>query len=200
MTSLWTGERVRLRAIEPDDWQAFKEFDQHSADMRSADMLHPPRSDEGYQRWTLEEATRPPNGDNIRLAIVAAHDKSVVGTLNTADADPRAGRFSYGIAIGHQHQRSGYASEAITILLSFMFGERRYHKCEVGIYAFNQASIALHHKLGFVDEGRLRDHEYFAGRHHDLILLGLTAEEFAERHPLPDVTHTDPSSRTHAPR
>lgn len=88
------------------------------------------------------------------------------------DANPTAGRFSYGIAIGHRHQRSGYASEAIVILLSFMFGERRYHKCEVGIYASNEASIALHHKLGFVDEGRLRDHEYFAGRHHDKALLG----------------------------
>lgn len=73
------------------------------------------------------------------------------------------------------------------ILLRFMFGERRYHKCEVGIYAFNEASIALHHKLGFADEGRLRDHEYLAGRHHDLVLLGLTAEEFAVRHPLPAV-------------
>lgn len=52
-----------------------------------------------------------------------------------------------------------------------MFGEQRYHKCEVGIYDFNHASLALHHRLGFTEEGRLRDHEFFAGRpprhHHD---------------------------------
>ncbi|XVQ06771.1 GNAT family N-acetyltransferase [Spirillospora sp. CA-255316] len=187
MTSIWTGERVRLRGIELEDWQAFKEFDAHSADMRSGDMLHPPRSDEGYRRWALEEGSRQPDGDNFRVAIVAAQDDVLVGTLNTVDADPRAGRFSYGIAIGNRHQRLGYASEAIVILLAFMFGERRYHKCEVGIYAFNEPSVALHQKLGFVQEGRLRDHEYFAGRFHDVILMGLTTEEFTARHRLPEV-------------
>ncbi|MBC6456417.1 GNAT family N-acetyltransferase [Actinomadura sp. HBU206391] len=199
MTSVWTGERVRLRGVEPEDWQAFKEFDEHSVDKRSGDMLHPPRSDEGYRRWTLEEAARPPDGDSFRLAIVALRDEVMVGTLNTGDADPRAGHFSYGIVIGHRHQRSGYASEAISILLTFMFGERRYHKCEVGIHAFNEASIALHTKLGFVEEGRLRDHEYFAGRHHDLIMMGLTAEEFSERRAFPDVNHPRSDSGTVAP-
>ncbi|WP_067793523.1 GNAT family N-acetyltransferase [Actinomadura formosensis] len=190
MTSIWVGARVRLRGIEPGDWQAFKEFDEHSADMRSGDMLHPPRSDKGYRRWALEEASRGPDGDNFRLAIAAAQDGVLVGTLNTGNADPRAGRFGYGISIGHRYQRRGYASEAILMLLTFMFGERRYHKCEVGIYAFNEPSIALHHKLGFVTEGRLRDHEYFAGRHHDMILMGLIAEEFTAHHPLPTAKET----------
>ncbi|WP_218005096.1 hypothetical protein [Actinomadura macra] len=49
MISFWTGEQVRLRGVEPEDWQAFKEFDQHTEDMRGAEMLHPPRSDEGYR-------------------------------------------------------------------------------------------------------------------------------------------------------
>jgi RimJ/RimL family protein N-acetyltransferase len=69
-----------------------------------------------------------------------------------------------------------------------MFGERRYHKCEVAIHAYNEASLALHDKLGFQAEGRLRDHEFFAGRYHDVVLMGLTVGEFAERYPFPDVT------------
>lgn len=90
MESLWTGERIRLRAV---------------------------------RRWATE-------------------------------ADPAAGRFGYGIAIGRPYQRRGYASEAVVILLRYLFGERRYHKCEVGIYAYNEPSVALHRRLGFVEEGR----------------------------------------------
>ncbi|WP_242908134.1 GNAT family N-acetyltransferase [Actinomadura terrae] len=181
----WSGRRVRLRGIEPEDWEAFKEFDAHSADMRGGDMLHPPRSDEGYRRWALEEAIHRPDRDEFRLAIATVPDGALVGNVNTVDADPRAGRFGYGIAIGHRYQRRGYAREAVELLLAFMFGERRYHKCEVGVYAFNEPSLRLHRSLGFVVEGRLRDHEYFAGAHHDLVLLGLTAAEFAERRPFP---------------
>ncbi|WP_433337917.1 GNAT family N-acetyltransferase [Spirillospora sp. CA-294931] len=184
MSSAWTGERVLLRGIEPGDWQTFKEFDEHAPDMRSGDMLHPPQSDEAYRRWTADEAARRPDADSdsYRLAIVSRKDGTMVGTLNTGDADRRAGRFAYGVSIGHRYKRSGYATEAVVLMLRFMFGERRFHKCEIGVYAFNEPSIALHRKLGFVTEGRLRDHEYFGGRHHDLVLMGLTAEEFNARH------------------
>jgi RimJ/RimL family protein N-acetyltransferase len=68
-----------------------------------------------------------------------------------------------------------------------MFGERRFHKCEVEVYAFNDASLALFRKLGFIEEGRLREHEFFAGGHHDLVLLGRTAVEHWAAHPRPPV-------------
>ncbi|MYV63798.1 RimJ/RimL family protein N-acetyltransferase, partial [Streptomyces sp. SID4931] len=30
----------------------------------------------------------------------------------------------------------------------------------------------------FVEEGRLRQHEFFAGTYHDVVLLGITADEY----------------------
>lgn len=69
------------------------------------------------------------------------------------------------------------------MLLAYRFGERRFHKCEASVHAFNEASIALHTKIGFHPEGRLRDHEFFAGRHHDVIVMGMTVSEFVARHP-----------------
>ncbi|MEV0384198.1 hypothetical protein [Nonomuraea sp. NPDC050643] len=35
MTSLWVGERVRLRAREPEDWEAFLAFEEDSDAVRS---------------------------------------------------------------------------------------------------------------------------------------------------------------------
>ncbi|WP_263399734.1 GNAT family N-acetyltransferase [Saccharopolyspora pogona] len=125
-----------------------------------------------------------PSGDSFRLAIEALVGGEPVGSVSTQDTDPCAGRFSHGVVISDEHQRRGYASDALLLLLRFMFGERRYHKCEARILAYNAASLALHDKLGFVSEGRLRDHEFFAGRHHDLVIMGMTAPEFSERHGL----------------
>ena len=47
--------------------------------------------------------------------------------------------------------------------------------------------LALHRKLGFVEEGRRRRAQFMVGRCHDEVLLGLTVEEFTAAHPLPGV-------------
>lgn len=69
-------------------------------------------------------------------------------------------------------------------MLGYLFGERRYQKCTVGVYAFNEGSVAFHQALGFREEGRIRRAHFSAGRHWDEVVLGLTAEEYAERWPL----------------
>lgn len=146
MTSVWCGKLVRLRGIEPEDWQAFQRFDEHSAHMRDVDRIHPPRSAAGYRAWAAERSVAESGArpDEVQLAIESLAGGLPVGSLSTMDTDPHAGRFSYGIGIGAEHQRLGYASEAITILLRYFFDERRYHKCEIGVHAGNTASLALH--------------------------------------------------------
>ncbi|MET9430108.1 GNAT family protein [Streptomyces sp. NPDC003036] len=178
-TSFWTGERIRLRGIEPDDWRAFMRF--ATDEERLGDLLGPPRSTESHRVWARERAAVPPDGDCFQLVIEATGSGEAVGAVGTNHADPRAGRFEYGVTIAAEHRGKGYASEAVALLLRFMFAERRYHKCEARIFAHNEASLALHRRLGFVEEGRLRDHVFLDGRHHDLVLMGLLAGEFAGR-------------------
>jgi RimJ/RimL family protein N-acetyltransferase len=152
-------------------------------------MLHPPRSAEGYRRWTAEQATMPFQGEQFRLAIEPVAEQCLVGVIHTHHCEPQTGNFSYGITVDRACQRRGYASEAIVLLLlRFMFAERRYQKCNVGIHADNAASLALHTKLGFIEEGRRRRAEFLAGRYCDEVLLGLTVEEFTARHPFSNLT------------
>ncbi|GAA4035669.1 hypothetical protein GCM10022247_71650 [Allokutzneria multivorans] len=64
-----------------------------------------------------------------------------------------------------------------------MFDERRYQKCGVSVHSFNDGSLALHRKLGFTEEGRMRRQVFAGGTHHDAALFGITAEEFRARKP-----------------
>jgi RimJ/RimL family protein N-acetyltransferase len=180
MASFWTGKRVRLRGIEPDDWTAFMRF-AHDEE-RLGDLLHAPRSAEGYRAWTKEQAAGNPDGDCFQLAVEAVDTGEIVGTVGSHHADPRAGRFEYGVTMGADHRRKGYAAEAVVMLLRFMFAERRFHKCGARVFAHNEASLALQRRLGFIEEGRLRDHAFFAGRHHDVVIMGMLADEFARLH------------------
>jgi RimJ/RimL family protein N-acetyltransferase len=184
--TFWTGDRIRLRGPEPGDWTFFRDLDRHSAGARSVDRLYPPRSAEAYREWAATTARATPDGDELFL-VIEALGTGPVGSINTTGTDRRAGRYQHGVAVHPDHRRRGYAAEAITLVQRYMFGELRYHKCEADVYGYNTASLALHERLGFCREGVLRDHEFFAGRHVDVVRFGMTAAEFAGRHSFPEL-------------
>jgi RimJ/RimL family protein N-acetyltransferase len=180
MASSWTGERVRLRAVEPEDWAAFMRFAGDDGQRGSRPDL--PRSAESYRAWAREQAVAECDDDRFLLAVETTAGGELVGTVGSHRTGRRSGWFEFDVMIGAGHRRQGYATEALALLLRFMFAERRYHKCLGAIFAHNEASLALTRRLGFTEEGRLREHVFLAGRHHDLVLMGILAEEFDRRH------------------
>jgi RimJ/RimL family protein N-acetyltransferase len=179
--SLWEGTSVRLRGFASTDWEYFRRFETSSADARAVYRVVPPRHPEAHRRESEELAGRSTGEEEFALAVEETAGNEIVGALSTYSIDRRAGRFTYGIAIDRFQRRRGFAREAVTILLDYMFDERRFHKCEAEIHADNDASLALHERLGFSQEGRLRDHEYFRGSYRDVIVMGITAPEHRRR-------------------
>ncbi|QRP46519.1 GNAT family N-acetyltransferase [Amycolatopsis sp. FDAARGOS 1241] len=160
-----TGWKVRLREIRPSDRRTLAGFDRDAGNPG------------GYRHWA-----RHRRGADLHFAIEALHNHTLVGSI-WVSADPTAGTFSYGIGIGAQHRRCGYAADAVTILLTHMFGRCGYRKCEVSISGSNFASLSLHGELGFREEGRPRDTELLLGEVKFPVLMGLTSAGFAAHHP-----------------
>lgn len=165
----WAGWKVRLREVRPADHRTLIGFDRGSSPQVG-----------GYRHWATHRNTAD-SGDDFHFAIETLHNRTLVGSI-WIQADPAAGRFSYGIGIGSQYRRCGYAADAVTVLLAFMF-EQRYRKCEVSINGSNFASLALHGELGFREEGRPRDTELRRGEVRYPVLMGITADGFAEHQP-----------------
>lgn len=173
----WAGRKVRLREVLPVDHRTLTGFD------RDAVRDGTPQVG-GYRHWAAHRSGAGDSGDTRQLAIETLRGgRMLVGSLCVTEADQSADVFSYGVGIGARHRRCGYAGDAIIVLLSFMFAQRRYRKCEVSIYGGNLASLSLHGGLGFREEGRLRDTELAVGGIKYLVRMGITAYEFAELHP-----------------
>ncbi|MEZ4563752.1 MAG: GNAT family protein [Thermomicrobiales bacterium] len=185
---VWQGPRVRLRAFEAEDWETYHAWNMDDEQARNLDQIHLPQSAATARQWAEREAARGPDGDNYRFVIENEHGE-VVGDLSTHDCDPRVGAFSYGISIRPDQRGKGYASEAIPLVLRYYFQERRYQKATVTIFSFNEPSVRLHERLGFQLEGRIRRTAYTAGAHHDALIYGLTAEEFAAWFAHPEPPH-----------
>jgi RimJ/RimL family protein N-acetyltransferase len=182
--SIWVGDRIRLRGYELEDAEAEHRFED-SADQRSGWRVFPPRSLVAQRAWTEEAASAKPEGDavQLRLAIARREDDKLVGGINTHTLDVVSGTFMFGVGVTAEAKGKGYAAEAVLLVMRYMFEERRFQKCESGVYAFNTPSLSLHRKLGFVEEGRLRRHAFAAGELHDIVLFGMTIEEYRERYP-----------------
>lgn len=182
-TNAWQTERIRLRGLEPSDSETFFAWNRDDTEAnRSIDYLWFPGSREASRQWAQSESLK--RGDNDQyFFVIETLPGVIVGTINSHSCDLRNGTFAYGVAIIAAHQRQGYASEAIILLLRHFFDERRYQKCTVTVYGFNTSSIHLHERLGFTLEGRLRRMIYSNGQHHDLLYYGITAPEFASKFP-----------------
>ncbi|RJE88876.1 N-acetyltransferase [Paenibacillus sp. 1011MAR3C5] len=173
----WTGTIVRLRAIEAEDWHQFHNNDQDTVSARASDAIHFPRSEMGTRHWTEETAAKVSTGDSTMLAI-EKRDGELVGCISAHSCDSRNGTFKYGVAIFRDHWRKGYAFEAVQLLLRYFFHELRYEKAVASVYGFNESSIRMQERLGFILEGRLRSMIFTNGSRHDELVFGLLRSEF----------------------
>jgi RimJ/RimL family protein N-acetyltransferase len=175
--NIWQGNRVRLRAIEPDDWVSFSAWAEDTETAQLTYFIPFPKSKEAARKFALDESLKKPENDHFNFAIENM-DGNFVGTINTHTCERRNGTFRYGVAIRSEYWRKGYASEAIRLVLRYFFDELRYQKVNVDIYDFNEASMQLHKRLGFQEEGRLRRMVFGNGKYYDSVIWGMTIEEF----------------------
>lgn len=174
--NFWHGERITLRAVEPEDAAFFFALQQDTERSRLLDFLPPPSSKAALERWVREQSQKEFDGDAFQWIIEAADEP--VGSIVTHTVSPHNGTFSYALEVARTQQRKSYAKEAVTLVLRYYFGELRYGKAHVGVQEDNAGSLALHRSLGFRHEGTQRRMVFQEGRYLDLLLFGLTAEEF----------------------
>ncbi|WP_255319720.1 GNAT family N-acetyltransferase [Paenibacillus amylolyticus] len=112
------------------------------------------------------------------MFTIVSMDGENVGGVNLNSIDERNGTFSIGIQIDRDHRGKGYGTRAVRILLKYAFFERRLNKFNDSVLEGNEPSAAMMRKLGCVQEGVRRQVIYTDGKYQDMILFGLTKDEF----------------------
>jgi [ribosomal protein S5]-alanine N-acetyltransferase len=90
-------------------------------------------------------------------AVADAKTDWCLGMVNYHDGHIRSERAAIGYIIDPAHHRQGIATEALSAMLDFCFGELGLHRLQAFIHPDNTASRRLVEKLGFRCEGLLRD-------------------------------------------
>lgn len=183
--NFWQGNKVKLRAVEPKDFNWSQDYDSE-ADRTTSGRIYPNLSLEKMKEKFEKNIVGFPQDDTFEWTIedIAGNN---VGSIITTMCDSRTGTFRYGINIYREFRRKGYAKEAIHLVLKYYFRELRYQKVNAIVYSFNKPSIGLHRALGFKQEGSIRRVIYTNGSYHDQIFFGMTIEEFNEIDEIKDI-------------
>lgn len=176
----WQDDNVRLRAMQPEDWQAdyLSKFDTPARRFLACAIELPPTVS-GSQTFAEEHADFASTKGRIMFTIENEKGNNI-GSINLNRIDERNGTFSIGIIIDKQYRGKGYGTSAMNILLKYAFFERRLHKFNDYVLEGNEGSVKMMEKLGCIQEGVRRQVVYMDGQYVDLILFGLTKDEFVE--------------------
>ncbi|MBN2521554.1 MAG: GNAT family N-acetyltransferase [Bacteroidales bacterium] len=170
----WENSQVRLRAMEPNDWeeQYINMFDSNARRLLQAEIELPPTIKNQKEKTERFSYFNTESG-GLMFTVENKEGKNVGGAyLNSINE--KNGTFSIGIQIGQRYRRNGYGTAAMRILLNYAFFERRLNKFNTEILKGNIASEKMLKKIGCLNEGVRKEQIYTNGKYQDVILFGLT--------------------------
>ncbi|MEC0124548.1 GNAT family N-acetyltransferase [Paenibacillus pabuli] len=113
----------------------------------------------------------------LRWMIEDGEARKVIGTCGFLSREEVHNRAEIGYDLHPAFWGKGVMSEVARAVLNFGFMDLQLNKIEAKVEPQNQASIRLLHKLGFQQEGLLRQHEFEKGRYIDLAVFSKLRSE-----------------------
>jgi RimJ/RimL family protein N-acetyltransferase len=169
------GERIYLRRLADVDIE-------HYIEAVSNPNIRRLTGTTGFMtRQTLESAFSnwASNDSRIDLMICLQENDKVIGDLAIVDIEHQDRKGSFRIAItDEQYTSKGFGTEALRLIINYMFNTLNLRRISINVYAFNERAIATYEKLGFKLEGTLREDLYFEGKYYDNHLMGLMKDEY----------------------
>jgi len=103
--------------------------------------------------------------------------KGVLGKVTAFDHNPRNRSMEVGYYLCPEYRGNGIMNEAMTLALGWLFSQG-VNKIYAQTGSFNEASARLLERLGFHQDGRLRQHHELDGILYDDLVYSLLKSEF----------------------
>lgn len=175
-------ERLILRHFRESDVPAFYAY------RKDPDVAR-------YQGWEPENITEEAARERVadmgsapgvaqsawfQVAVAEKASQTLIGDIGLRlQMDVRQAIIGYTFASSAQGK--GYATEAVSRLLDYLFDDIGVHRVMADALAANGASIRLMERLGFRHEGYFREAEWFEEEWADMVVYATLAREWRER-------------------
>ena len=125
------------------------------------------------EEWNKKE-------DSFTYAIIENQTQALIGHA-TADWGWDPHMPDCAVVIDPAHQRKGFGSQAMTLLIDYLYDFSVAHNISTWVVEWNQPALAFALKMGFTNVGRLRRTNYSGGSFYDEVVFDLLRPEWKER-------------------
>ncbi len=170
--------RLRLREITEDDAPALFDIHSNAEHMKwfGSDPLQDLDGAVGlvkrFAGW------RQQANPGTRWGLELKSQLGLIGSCGLFAWNRNWRNCSLGYELAPHAVGAGLMGEALHAIIEWGFHEMELNRIDAQVHAENAASLNLLQKLGFVQEGCLREVAYWGERHHDLTQLSLLAAEW----------------------
>ena len=181
-TQLFEGRDIRLGPIDHEkDPEIESKWTHDSEFMRMVEVSPARPMSAATIRKQYEKLEKQVDDDKnfYYFAIRAREDDRLIGKAMIQGVEWTNGNGWLQLGIGSaEDRRKGYGSQALTMLLRFVFAELNLFRVSARVPEYNAAAVALLKKFGFSEEVRRRQALDRDGRRWDLIVSGLLNSEW----------------------
>ena len=185
----YPGRLVVLTALKPEDRKAWiDQWDTESTLLDSGWIPYPLLPQDVDDDFDKVKATK----SEYVFAVRRLSDRDFIGMANLEGINWRIGVGYIGIAIGRDYQNQGLGSDALDVLVGFIFQHAGLRKIKLRVYSFNDRALHVYQRLGFQIEARFRKELFRWGAWHDILEMGLFRDEFVSAESNRSITAASP--------
>jgi len=173
------GPRVALRRFHPGDVAEFVAY-RSSVQVARYQSWDAPFPREEGERFIQELAREHPDtpGAWFQFAVALRPAGQLIGDCAAMPHADDSRQCEIGFTIAPKYQGHGYATEAVRLLLGYLFTARGKHRITACCDPRNTASAALLERLGMRREGHLRQSTWAKGEWTDDLVYALLHDEW----------------------
>jgi aminoglycoside 6'-N-acetyltransferase len=181
-----TTPRLCLRRFREADAEAFAGYrsDPAVARYQDWDSPYPVEQARRFATGMAEEPADVP-GEWLQIAVTMLGDDALVGDCAFSPLAHEPRTVEIGFTIAPAHQGRGYAREAVSSLLAYLFGQLGKHRVTASCDARNTPSVKVLEAVGMRREGHLVESTWAKGEWTDDLIFALLGREWSWTGPTP---------------
>ncbi len=125
--------------------------------------------------------TRIQYQNNVSFSYAIWYQEQIVGTIGYNQIDWANRKVDIGYWLAAQYQGKGIMTRSCYALVGYAFDDLKLNKVEIRCAIGNMHSCAIPQRLGFIQEGTIRQAEWLYDHYVDLKLYGLLESEWRQQ-------------------